>query len=170
MRWLAIPVAALALAGCGGSDDEGGGDTTAPVRQSAGSDCVTAWNERASADQRAKASLSHRGDAGEPVIVGRYSGEQFTAVGEGFDAQGSTTSSEIAVDKGDCVAMDLTGGDSEVNWVMALAGRLDGSGSDWYFLSTDAAHPLAVPPPLVNERTDTTITGLGEAAKLVPQP
>ena len=168
MRWLVTVVATLALAGCGGSDDEST-TTTAPAQQSAGSDCVASWN-RAPADQRAKASLSHRGDAGEPVIVGRYSGEQFTAVGDGFDAEGSTTSTEIAVDKGDCVAVDLTSNDTEVNWVMASADPIDGSASAWYFLSTDAAHPLAKPPPPVTDRTDTTITGFGEQAKLTPNP
>jgi hypothetical protein len=170
---LASALAAIALAACGGSDDEGGGGGGGekPAQQAqAGPDCVAMWNDRASADQRAKASLSHRGDAGEPVIVGRYSGEQFTSTGDGFDEGGSTMSTEIAVSKGDCVAVDLTGNDTEVNWAMVLAKRADGSGSDWYFLSSEKAHPLADPPPAVDGRVDTIINGFGDEAKLTPKP
>ena len=171
MRAAATALAALTLAACGGSDDGGGGDPSAPKQQASGTaDCVSAWNDRASADQRAKASLSHRGDAGEPVIVGRYDGEPFSATGEGFDASGSPTTADIAVEKGDCVAVDLTSSDSEVNWAMALADKADGSGRDWYFVSADPSNPLAEAPPPVAERADTTITGFGEEAKLSPQP
>ena len=169
---IAALLAALALAACGGDDDDsGGGGGDKPAKQAAaGPDCVAMWNERASSDQRAKASLSHRGDAGEPVIVGRYSGEPFSGTGEGFDTEGSPTSADIAVAKGDCVAVDLTSNDTEVNWAMALAKTADGSGPDWYFVSTDAGHPLAKPPPPVDQPTDTIITGFGEDAKLTPKP
>ena len=167
---IAVVLAALALAACGGSDDEdGGGEQPGGSAAKAAPDCVAMWNDRASADQRAKASLSHRGDAGEPVLVGRYAGEPFSASGDGFDAQGSTTSKEVAVANGDCVAVDLTSNDTETNWVMALAKGQDGSAAEWWFLPTDGDHPLADPPQPIDAQAQTIITGFGEEAKLVPK-
>ena len=169
-RWIAATLAALVLASCGGDDgDDGGGEQTAGPTAAA-PDCVAQWNDRASADQRAKASLSHRGDAGEPVLVGRYTGEPFSATAEGFDAEASPTTADVAVAKGDCVAVDLTSNDTETNWVMVLAKRQDGAAAEWWFLPTAEDHPLADPPQPLEGRAETIITGFGEEAKLTPKP
>lgn len=168
--WVAVALAGLVLASCGGDDDGDGGGEQTGGQATAAPDCVAQWNDRASADQRAKASLSHRGDAGEPVLVGRYSGEPFTATAEGFDAEGSSTTAEVAVAKGDCVAVDLTSNDTETNWVMVLAKRQNGAAAEWWFLPPDEKHPLTDPPQPLEGRAETIITGLGEEAKLAPKP
>lgn len=171
MRPLTLAVAlALALAtavpGCGGSDDDGSG--SGGERASGAERCVEEWNGRAPGDQRAKASLQHRGEGTEPdVVVGPFAGTDFTASGDTFDETGSPTSVEVSVRRGDCVAVDLTGaGDSETNWVMVLA-RPEGGAPAWYFLDQTGDHPLAKVPQPLESPARVRITGIGREARLL---
>jgi hypothetical protein len=139
---IALPVV-LALTACGDSDGDGGGDKKTTGAKGA-SRCIELWNQ-ASPDLRAKASLSHRGDTGEAdVLIGLYKGKAFSATGESFDESGGTTSADVGVSPGDCVALDLTSNDTETNWVMVLA-KSESAGRSWYFLDESGAHLLAKP-------------------------
>jgi hypothetical protein len=154
----------LALTGCGDSDGDGGGDEKTAEAKGA-SRCIEVWNQ-ASLDLRAKASLSHRGDTGEAdVLIGPYKGKAFSATGESFDASGSTTSADVAVSPGDCVAVDLTSNDTETNWVMVLA-KSESAGRSWYFLDESGAHPLAKPPQPLDKPARAELVGFGEEVKL----
>lgn len=171
MKRIVILVAVGALAGCGGSDsdnDDGGGTSDKPAQQASGaSACIGSWNA-ASKDVRAQASLSHRGDEPKDVYVGTYKGAAFTETGEAYDASGSTTSAEVSVGPGDCVAVDRTGsGDAETNWVM-VAPKKTGGGKAWYFLDEAGSHPLAKSPQPLDGEAKATIAGFGVEAKLTP--
>jgi hypothetical protein len=159
-------VATLALTACGDSDGDGGGGGKKSGAGGA-SACIERWNGETSPDLKAKASLSHRGDTGEAdVLVGRYTGKAFRATGDSFDASGGTTSTEVAVSPGDCAAVDLTSNDTQTNWVMVRARTEGGGKRGWYFLDETGEHPLAKPPPPLDQTAKTAITGLGEEAKL----
>lgn len=164
----ASALAALALLTACGSDDSDGGGSTADGAQAGGSGaCVDSWN-RASRDVRAQASLSHRGE-GPDVQVGTYTGRAFKATGEAYDASGSSTSAEVSVAPGDCVAVDLTGsGESETNWVMVSVKGGAGTPPGWYFLDETGSHPLAKAPQPVREPVKAAIAGFGVDAKLQP--
>jgi hypothetical protein len=157
-----------ALVGCGG-DDDSDSNTGNQQQQSAqgGSACLDSWNA-ASKDVRAQASLSHRGDEPKDVYLGTYAGEPFTATAEAYDASGSSTSADISVAKGDCVAVDRTGsGDAETNWVM-VAPKANGGGKSWYFLDETGDSPLAKSPQPLDGETTVAIAGFGEEAQLSP--
>ena len=162
---LAALGAAAVLAACGSSDDEKKDDAAAPSGGGSGA-CVDSWN-KASRDVRAQASLSHRGD-GPDVQVGTYTGKGFKETGEAYDASGSSTSADVAVAPGDCVAVDLTGGDKETNWVMVSVKGGAGTPPGWYFLDETGSHPLAKIPQPVGEPVKATIVGFGVDAKLQP--
>jgi major membrane immunogen (membrane-anchored lipoprotein) len=158
----------LALSACGDSNDDGDGaaDSGRPEATGAGR-CIELWNGEASPDLRAKASLSHRGDTGEAdILVGTYTGEEFSATGQSFDEAGGTTSADVSVSRGDCVALDLTADDSETNWVMVLAKSGSEAGRSWYFLDETANHPLAKPPQPLDRPARAGLVGFGEEAKL----
>jgi hypothetical protein len=149
------------IAGCGDDgDDKTASAPTSTAKKAppvATTDCFAAWNERASKDVKARASLSHRGDGEPDVHVGAYAGEPFTAEGETFDASGSTDSADVSVAAGDCVAVDLTGSDdAETNWVMVLNGK------QWYFLDETGSHPLAKAPQKLDGEQVVAIKGFGE--------
>jgi hypothetical protein len=170
---LLIPlIASAALVGCGGDDDSKSDTNTKTAQQPAqsgggSSACVDSWNA-ASKDVRAQASLSHRGDTPKDVYVGTYKGAEFHDTGEAYDASGSTTSAEISVAAGDCVAVDRTGSnDADTNWVM-VAPRASGGGKSWYFLDETGDSPLAKSPQPLEGQATVAIQGFGEEAKLVP--
>lgn len=170
---VAASLAALALiAGCGSDDDNGnadgtgaasGGETTEQQAAGGSGPCIDSWN-KASKDVRAQASLSHRGE-GADVQVGTYTGKPFDATGESYDASGSSTSADVAVAPGDCVAVDLTSGEKETNWVMA---EVKGDASGWYFLDETGSHPLAKVPQPLADPVKATIAGFGVDARLTP--
>lgn len=166
---LAMSLAALlALPACGDSNGDGdkAADGARPEATGA-SRCIDFWNGQASPDLRARASLSHRGDTGEAdVLVGTYTGEAFSATGESFDEAGGTTSADVSVSRGDCVALDLTANESETNWVMVLAKSGSDAGRSWYFLDETADHPLAKPPQPLARPAHAGLVGFGEEAKL----
>lgn len=169
---LATALAALlALSACGDSNGDGDGAADRARPEAAGaSRCIELWNGQASPDLRAKASLSHRGDTGEAdVLVGTYTGEDFSATGESFDEAGGTTSADVSVSRGDCVALDLTANDSVTNWVMVLAKSGSDAGPSWYFLDETANHPLAKPPQPLARPARAGLVGFGEEAKLSTQ-
>jgi len=165
--------ASLALFGCGDDDSNSNSDSgntgEKPQQQQAqgGAACLDSWNA-ATPDVRAQASLSHRGDEPKDVYLGTYSGEPFTATGEAYDASGSSTSADVSVAPGDCVAVDRTGSnDADTNWVM-VAPKANGGGKAWYFVDETGESPLAKSPqPLEGEAT-VAITGFGEEAKFSP--
>ena len=162
---------AAALAGCGGSDpdnDDGGGTSDKPMQQASGAEaCIGSWNA-ASKDVRAQASLTHRGDEPKDVYVGTSKGAAFTETGAAYDASGSTTSAEISVGPGDCVAVDRTGSaDADTNWVM-VAPKKTGGGKSWYFLEATGGHPLAESPQPLDAEAKANIAGFGVDAKLTP--
>jgi hypothetical protein len=155
----------LALAACGDSDGDGGGDEKTAEAKGA-SRCIELWNQ-ASPDLRAKASLSHRGDTGEAdILIGPYKGKAFSATGESFDESGGTTSADVAVGPGDCVAVDLTSKDTETNWVMVLTKSEGGAGRSWIFLDESGEHPLAKPPQPLDKPARAELVGFGEEVKL----
>jgi hypothetical protein len=160
--------AAAALSACGG--DSGNDDTGKRAQggsaSAAAPGCIDKWNAAPSKDVKARASLSHRGD-GADVKLGAYTGAPFTATGESFDASGSTSSADISVTKGDCVAVDLTSNDTETNWVMVLP-KTAGGGRDWYFLDATGDHPLAKPPQKLDGEQTAAIKGFGDEARLEP--
>jgi hypothetical protein len=158
-------VAILALTACGDSDDDEGGGGKAEAKGAAR--CIELWNGKASPDLKTKASLSHRGDTGEAdVLIGPYTGKRFSATGGTFDESGGTTSDDVAVSPGDCVAVDLTGNDTETNWVMVFARTDTGAGPSWYFLDETASHPLAKPPQPLDKPARAALIGLGAEVKL----
>jgi hypothetical protein len=163
-------VASAALAGCGGDDDSN--TDTANGGQGAqkgggASACIDSFNA-ASKDVRAQASLSHRGDEPKDVYVGTYKGAKFTDTGSAYDASGSTTSTDITVAPGDCVAVDRTGtNDADTNWVM-VAPKANGAGKAWYFLDETGDSPLAKSPQPLDGQTTVAIMGFGEEAQLKP--
>jgi len=163
-------VASAALAGCGGDDDSNTNTSSGgqPAQNGGGaSACIDSWNA-ASKDVRAQASLSHRGDEAKDVYLGTYKGAKFTDTGKAYDASGSTTSAEISVAPGDCVAVDRTGSnDADTNWVM-VAPKANGGGKSWYFLDETGDSPLAKSPQPLEGQTTVAIRGFGEEAKLEP--
>lgn len=163
----AVLFAVVALAGCGGDDSGSSSDDKDPKQAAkGGGSCVESWNG-ASPDVRAQASASHRGD-GPDVVIGTYTGQGFKATGEFYDASGSSTSDEVAVAPGDCVAADLTGSnESETNWVM-VAPKASGGGKAWYFLDETGDHPLAKPPQPLDGQQKAMLIGFGEEPKLQP--
>jgi hypothetical protein len=168
---LASALTAVALLGGCGSDysdgeTEGGGGAEAEGAGGSGR-CVDSWNG-ASRDVRAQASLTHRGE-GADVQVGTYTGRAFTATGETYDASGSSTSAEVAVAPGACVAVDLTGsGERETNWVMVHVRGATGTQPGWYFLDESGRHPLAKTPQPLGETVRAAIVGFGSEARLEP--
>jgi hypothetical protein len=170
-----LTVFALALGACGSDDDENpsgtggasGGDSGAQQAGNSGA-CVDSWN-KASKDVRAQASLSHRGD-GADVQIGTYTGKAFSSTGEAYDSSGSSTSADVSVAPGDCVAVDLTGGEKETNWVMVSVKGGAGTPAGWYFLDETGSHPLAKVPQPLGEPVKATIAGFGVEAKLTPAP
>lgn len=169
---LSVLAASLALIGCGDDDSGSTGDKPQQAQQQqqaqgGGSACVDSWNA-ATPDVRAQASLSHRGDEPKDVYVGTYSGEPFSATGEFYDASGSSTSAEVSVAPGDCVAVDRTGSnDADTNWVM-VAPKANGGGKTWYFLDETGDSPLAKSPQPLDGEATVAIMGFGEEAKLKP--
>lgn len=169
-----VPIALLAAlfaAGCGGDDDDdgGGGTQSQPQQQPAAQGaaaCLASWNA-ANADQRIKASLTHRGDEPKDIYLGTYAGEPFTATGDYFDASGSTASEDISVARGDCVAVDRTSNEEETNWVM-VAPKANGGGKAWYFVDETGDSPLAKSPQPLDGEQVVRIMGIGEDAKLLP--
>ena len=165
-------VASAALFGCGGDDDSDSKTNTSTGGQAAqngggSSACLDSWNA-ATPDVRAQASLSHRGDEPKDVYLGTYKGEAFTATGEAYDASGSSTSADVSVAPGDCVAVDRTGtDDADTNWVM-VAPKQTGGGKAWYFLDETGDSPLAKSPQPLDGETTVAIRGFGEDAKLYP--
>ena len=169
---IAFTVAAsLALFGCGDDDSGATGDKPQQAQQQqaqgGGSACVDSWNA-ATPDVRAQASLSHRGDEPKDVYIGTYSGEPFSATGDAFDACGSSSSADVSVAPGDCVAVDRTGSDdADTNWVM-VAPKANGGGKSWYFLDETGDSPLAKSPQPLDGEATVAIMGFGEEAKLKP--
>lgn len=160
-------VAVVFLYGCGGDDDSKSTDKPQQTGQASRSGCLDSWNA-ASKDVRAQASLSHRGDEPKDVYLGTYNGAKFTATGESYDASGSSTSADVSISPGDCVAVDRTGSnDAETNWVM-VASKAGGGGKSWYFLDETDDHPLAKSPQPLEGEAKVTIAGFGEEAKLAP--
>lgn len=157
--------ALIAVAGCGsGDDDDGGGKGKSAKGAGA---CVERWNNEATKDVKAQASLSHRGDTGVADIrVGTYTGKAFSSTGSYYDDTGSSSSAEVSVTPGDCVALDLTSNDSETNWVMVLSKAEGEARPAWYFLDATGTHPLAKPPQKLGEQQTVGIVGLGMEAKL----
>ena len=169
LPFLASALTAMALLGACGSDENesgdntnAGGDTSTQAGTGSGA-CIDAFN-KASKDVRAQASLSHRGE-GADIQVGTYSGKPFTATGETYDASGSSTSADVKVATGDCVAVDLTSGEKETNWVVV---EVKGASPGWYFLDETGSHPLAKVPQPISEPVKATIAGFGVDAKLTP--
>jgi hypothetical protein len=167
---LSIAVVGLALAGCGGSDDDtsdGGGTSDKPNQQASGAEaCIGSWNA-ASKDVRAQASLSHRGDEPKDVYVGTYQGAAFKETGSAYDASGSPATADVSVAAGDCVAVDRTGSnDADTNWVMVAPKA--GGGKSWYFLDEAGSHPLAKSPQPLDGELKANIQGFGVEAKLTP--
>ena len=166
---LATSLAAVALlSACGGSDDgdaNGNGDANGGGG-AAKVDCIDSFN-KASRDIRAQASLSHRGE-GADIQVGTYTGAPFKETGEFYDSSGSSSTAEVSVMRGDCVAVDLTGGDSETNWVAVSVKGGGGTQPGWYFLDETGKHPLAKVPQPVGEPVRARIVGFGVEAKLQP--
>ncbi len=165
---IASALSALALLGACGSDDNENpaGTGGEPTEQASGGSgkCVDSWN-KASKDVRAQASLSHRGD-GADVQVGTYTGTRFDVTGDSYDSSGSPTTVNVVVAPGDCVAVDLTGGEKETNWVMVEA-KADTPG--WHFIPEDGSHELAKVPQPIGEPVKATIAGFGVDAKLTPE-
>ena len=162
--------AVLFLSACGGSDDDGGGkvkgggdEKGAPAK----ADCIDSFN-KASRDIRAQASLSHRGE-GADITLGPYTGQPFEAKGEYYaEAGGSLSTADVSVAPGDCVAVDLTGGEEETNWVAVSVKGGAGSPAGWYFLDELGKHPLTKIPQPVGEPVKARIVGFGVEAKLEP--
>jgi hypothetical protein len=153
LRIIVAAAAALLIAGCGsGAGNEQAAKDT---------DCLERWNDGAPEVFRTTLSLAGTSDE---VLVGPYSGADFTTVGESPSGGGDRT-----VRPGDCVIARR--GSLPEEWLVYFLGRESGKPA-WYDISydiSDERHPLSRPTPSVFDGlVRASIVGLGSEAKLQP--